>query len=57
MCVCIFCGCIYFNRTIDLMSKVFANNPGNRSSIPAQAIPKTQKMVLDASLLKLSSMR
>ena len=33
------------------MSRVFANGPGDRGSIPAQVIPKTQKMVLDAALL------
>ena len=31
--------------------RVFANGPGDRSSIPGQVIPKTQKMVLDAALL------
>ena len=30
---------------------VFANSPGDLGSIPARVIPKTQKMVLDASLL------
>ena len=30
---------------------VFANGPGDLGSILRQAIPKTQKMVLDASLL------
>ena len=29
----------------------FANSPGNRGSIPGRVIPKTQKMVLDASFL------
>ena len=33
------------------MSRVFANGPGHRGSIPGQVIPKTQKMVLDAALL------
>ena len=33
------------------MSRVFANGQGDRSSIPGQVIPKTQKMVLDATLL------
>ena len=33
------------------MSRVFANGPGDRGLIPGQVIPKTQKMVLDASLL------
>ena len=32
------------------MCRVFANGPGDRGSIPGRAIPKTQKMVLDASL-------
>ena len=33
------------------MVRVFANGPGNLGLIPGQVIPKTQKMVLDASLL------
>ena len=33
------------------MSSVFANGLGERGSIPGQVIPKTQKMVLDATLL------
>ena len=33
------------------MVRVFANDPGNLGSIPDQVTPKTQKMVLDASLL------
>ena len=33
------------------MSKVFANGPGDWGSTPGRVIPKTQKMVLDASLL------
>ena len=33
------------------MSRVFANGPVDRGSIPGRVIPKTQKMVLDASLL------
>ena len=33
------------------MSRVFANGPGYRGSIPGRVIPKTQKMVLDAALL------
>ena len=36
---------------IGLMSRVFANSPGDRGSIPGWVIPKTQKMVLDAALL------
>ena len=33
------------------MIRLFANDPGDRGSVPGQAIPKTQKMILDASLL------
>ena len=31
--------------------RVFANGPGDLGSIPGRVIPKTQKMVIDASLL------
>ena len=41
---------ILFSRAIGLMSRVFANGPGD-SSIPGRVIPKTQKMVIDAALL------
>ena len=34
-----------------MMVRVFANSPGNLDSISGRVIPKTQKMVLDASLL------
>ena len=33
------------------MVRVFANGPGDLGSIPGRVIPKTPKMVLDASLL------
>ena len=33
------------------MVRVFANGPGDQGSIPGQVTPKTQKMILDASLL------
>ena len=33
--------------------RVFANGPGDLGSIPGRVIPKTQKMVLDASLLNI----
>ena len=33
------------------MSRLFANGPGDRGSIQGRIIPKTLKMVLDASLL------
>ena len=36
---------------IGLAVRVFANGPGDLGSIPVRVIPKTQKMVLDASLL------
>ena len=31
--------------------RVFANGPGDLGSIPGRVLPKTQKMVLDVSLL------
>ena len=36
---------------IGLMSRVFANGQGELGSITGRVIPKTQKMILDASLL------
>ena len=33
-----------------MMVRVFANGSGGLNSIPGRVIPKTQKMVLDASL-------
>ena len=42
---------IWFHQAIHLMSRVFANGPGDWSSIPCRVIQKTQKMVLDAALL------
>ena len=36
---------------IGIMVRVFANGLGDLGSIPGQVIPKTLKMVLDASLL------
>ena len=33
------------------MSRVFANSPGDRGSIPDRIIPKNQKVVPDAALL------
>ena len=45
----------FFNKhehmDIGIMVRVFANGLGDVGSIPGQVIPKTQKMVLDASLL------
>ena len=34
-----------------MMLRVFANAPGDLSSIPGRVIPKTQKIVVNASLL------
>ena len=33
------------------MVRVFANGPGDSNSIPGRVIPKTQEMILDATLL------
>ena len=45
----------YYTRTflilLGLGVRVFANGPGDLGSTPGRVIPKTQKMVLDASLL------
>ena len=38
-------------RLIGLVGRVFASGPGDLGSIPGRVIPKTLKMVLDASLL------
>ena len=38
-------------HTHGLAVRVFANGSGDLGSIPGRVIPKTQKMVLDASLL------
>ena len=40
-----------FNRLIGQVGKVFANGPGDLGSIPVRVMSKTQKMVLDATLL------
>ena len=34
-----------------MMVTVFANSQGDQGSLPGRVIPKTQKMVLDTSLL------
>ena len=36
---------------IGTMVRVFANGPGELGYIPGQVVPKTQKMVLDTTLL------
>ena len=42
---------IYVYINVYVAVRVFANGPGDLGSIPGRVIPKTQKMVLDASLL------
>ena len=44
---------IYFvmKPDIGMMVRVFTNGPEDLGSIPGRVIPKTQKMVLNASLL------
>ena len=44
---------IYIYYQIGIMIRVFANGLGDLGSIPGQVIPKTHKMVLDASLLNI----
>ena len=39
-----------------MMLREFANSPGEVDSIPGRVVPKTQKMVLDDSLLKHSAL-
>ena len=34
---------IIYGQAIGLMSRVFANDPGDRVSIPGRVIPKTKK--------------
>ena len=49
---CVIISEIYFSPPdIGLAVRMFANRPGDLGSIPGRVIPKTQKMVLDASLL------
>ena len=42
---------------LGIMVKVFANGPGDLSSISGLVIPKTKKMVLDAPFLTISIIR
>ena len=41
------------NQLIGLVGRVFANSSGDWGLIPGRVIPKTQKMVLDTSLLNI----
>ena len=52
MTMCMYvCMYVRFLPDIGLAVRVFANGPGDLGSIPGRVIPKTQKMVLDSSLL------
>ena len=42
---------MYDQLPFGIRVRVFSNGPGNSGSIPGQVIPKTQKMVIDTSLL------
>ena len=50
-CSLLIASLLFFIPDIGLGVRVFANGPGDLGSIPGRVIPKTQKMVLDASLL------
>ena len=41
----------FYLRDIGMIVRMFTNGAGDLSSIPGRVIPKTQKMLLDASLL------
>ena len=41
----------FFYLFFGLVGRVFASDPGDQGSIPFRDIPKTQKMLLDTSLL------
>ena len=42
---------VYLNLPIGLMGRVFVHGLGDQGSVSGQVIPKTQKIVLDISLL------
>ena len=42
---------VFLHIYICISVRVFANCPGDLGSIPGRVIPKTQKMLFDASLL------
>ena len=44
--------CILYIPDIGIMVRVFANSLGDLGSVPCRVIPKSQKMVLEATLLK-----
>ena len=43
--------CMYIRRLIGLVARMFACSPGNIGSRPGRVMLKTNKMVLDTSLL------
>ena len=42
---------MFIHQTIGLMSRLLANGLEDHGSIPGRVLPKTQKIVLDATLL------
>ena len=46
---------VKLTQVVFISSLVFANGPGDMGSIPGRVIPKTQKMVFDATLLNTQS--
>ena len=44
---------IYIYIAIGLVSRAFADGPGDRGSLTSRVIPKAQKMVLDTTLLNI----
>ena len=51
LCIYLFILFFSFLHFLFLKSQVFAHGPGDRGSVLARVIPKTQKMILDAALL------
>ena len=50
MYVCVYIYIYIYTRSL-VKRIVFANGPGDRGPVLGRAIPKTQKMILDAALL------
>ena len=52
MCVCVcVCVCVRANQSIRQIGRMFANGPWDWGSTLGRVIPKTQKIILDVSLL------
>ena len=47
----LFLKSFYTHQPLGIIGRVFPNGPGDRGLIPGLIIPKTQKMILDTSLL------